>query len=288
MKTWETLKSDEDRSVNFVAAYRDGGKIECRYVSRSDEYFIAYLSSHRGCQHSCRFCHLTATGQTDFTPVTLDEYLEQARIVIDYHKGLGSPCRKVNFNWMSRGEALSNPVIQDRAHNLIDGLDELAEEAGLLAEYNISTIIPRETTSLMETFGELPVNLYYSMYSTDPAFRKKWLPKAKPYRESLDLLSEWAGKEGREVIFHWALIKGENDSEEEMAKCLEEITSRNMAFRFNLVRYNPYSEKQGEESSDEVYRARFQQILAAGANPKSKIVPRVGFDVKASCGMFVK
>jgi hypothetical protein len=58
-------------------------------------------------------------------------------------------------------------------------------------------------------------------------------------------------------------------------------------FDFNIVRYNSYSEKYGDESSEFVVH-RNADIIRNELNNNVKIIPRVGKDVKASCGMFVE
>jgi len=54
---------------------------------------------------------------------------------------------------------------------------------------------------------------------------------------------------------------------------------------FNLVRYNPAASKQGEESDKEIIERNIN-FLKNNLNEKVQIIPRVGFDVSASCGMF--
>lgn len=285
---WSTLPSREDVSVNFVRKTEDGGHLEARYVRRVPDYFICYLSSHSGCLKACRMCHLTASGQTMFSPATIEDYLDQARIVLAHYRDRiksAEPARTVNFNWMARGEPLSNPFMRSDARRILEELSDLASGEGLQPRFNISTILPDdlEGQSLVSLFGDLPVTFYYSLYSLDPDFRRRWLPKAMPGRSGLRLLAEWQRRTGREAVLHWAFIQNENDDEKTVADILEACREAGLEARFNLVRYNPANGK-SRESSQEVIDLRRQQISAF---MPARIVERVGFDVKASCGMFV-
>lgn len=104
-KTWSILTSKEDASVNHVLPTDDGGYWESRYVQRTDEYFICYLSSHTGCNRSCRFCHLTATKQTTMRPADFPDYIEQTRHVFYvYRQKVASgmaPVKRMHFNFMA-------------------------------------------------------------------------------------------------------------------------------------------------------------------------------------------
>lgn len=283
---WLTLPSREDVSVNFTKAAADGGYLEARYVRRDDDYFVCYLSSHTGCLKACRMCHLTATGQTMFTPVSVEDYFEQARIVLAHYAAAHRaerPAGIVNFNWMARGEPLSNPHMSDRAADILGGLTEIANAYGLAPRFNLSTILPQDAPDLVESFGGLDVTFYYSLYSLDPSFRRRWLPRAMSGETGLERLAEWQQANGREIVLHWAFIEGENDSEKTVDDILEHVRRLNLKTRFNLVRYNAPTGK-SRESSDAVLKARLQQI--ADVMP-ARMIQRVGFDVKASCGMFV-
>ena len=108
------LVSEEDSSINYVVPCSDGGYFESRFVQRSSDYFIIYLSSHSGCNQACRMCHLTQTKQTMMTPATLDDYVQQAKQVLNnvsfaYHRAVG--LTKIKFSFMARGEPLLNPTI---------------------------------------------------------------------------------------------------------------------------------------------------------------------------------
>ena len=161
-------------------------------------------------------------------------------------------------------------------------------------EYNFSTIMPVANGSTQfnhlarYAHAEINPTIYYSLYSVNPDFRKRWLPKAMPVKDALRHLHAYQVFTDKPIVFHWAYIEGENDSEAEAAEIARLIKEYNIRGRFNLVRYNPFSEDQGKESSEEVLQARFEQISAVMTEPGSRIVPRVGQDVHASCGMFVK
>lgn len=289
-----TLKSADDRSVNFVEATNDGGAFESRFVQRSDDYFIVYLSSHTGCNNSCRFCHLTASGQTMMTPATLKDYVEQAKVVFVHYAELlragQVPAGKVHFNFMARGEALSNPTFTENTKVLFDALAALAEPFDLAPRFMVSSIIPADFTGdLSEILGDPRSMLYYSIYSVEPDFRKRWLPKAKDVNLALNDIQEFQEKTGNLIAIHWAFIEGENDTEESVVNIMNALNARGINAKFNAVRYNPYDEKRGTESDN--IEALFKIVTDMTKDQQSvinsRIVPRVGFDVKASCGMFV-
>ena len=107
------LRSNQDSSINYIFETEQ----EARYVRRNDDELIVYLSSHNGCNKACRFCHLTQSGQTNFTESSLIEILAQANAVLtEYVGGVynGKPKASViHYNFMARGEALSSTVVTE-------------------------------------------------------------------------------------------------------------------------------------------------------------------------------
>lgn len=284
----QILTSEQDLSVNFV---RPGGQ-EARYVRRTDDYFIVYLSSHNGCNKACRFCHLTQTGQTDFDVSSVAEMLDQACDVLDHYRtavasGDQKPAQKIHFNWMARGEPLASPVIAEEWPAIVARLTQMAEEVGIVdLRFNLSSIMPTDTMAELVFKGVQPV-IYYSLYSMNPAFRKRWLPKALPPEDALARLARWQQRTSGELVLHWAFIEGENDGQAQCADILDAVERHGLRTRFNLVRYNPFSAGQGREPPEPMLQARLAQMESRMLEKGSRMVPRVGFDVKASCGMFV-
>lgn len=284
----QVLTSREDASVNFV--FPSGQ--EARFVRRVDDYIIVYLSSHDGCDRTCRFCHLTQSGQTNFNPSSHADLVAQANTVLAHYRrqvetGLMPPAKRVHFNWMARGEPLLSPVIQQEWALVTESLHNLANQAGLVdIRFNISTILPRDLSGPLQFAGPVQPTLYYSLYSLDSGFRRRWLPKALPAEDGLKLLAEWQSRTGGEVVLHWGVIEGENDQIESVIAISQVVARLGLRARFNLVRYNPYSAHQGSEAPEPVLREYFAVLAPAMKLPGSRIVPRVGFDVQASCGMF--
>lgn len=282
----QVLKSQIDQSVNFVEQQLVGF-LESRYVRKVEDYFICYLSSQTGCNRGCKFCHLTASNQTAFKDSDYQDYLNQAMQVFRHYRG-EIPAKYMHYNFMARGEALANKNLLDNADEILLSLAQLAIKENLKPKFNMSSIIPKTLNkSLTDIFKVIHPTMYYSIYSVDPQFRKKWLPSAMDYSQALDLLKEYQQVSKKIVKIHFAFIKGENDSIENLEAMVHELDKRKLLCEFNLVRYNPFSPDQGEESSEEVLN-RNLVYLSENFKGKVQMIPRVGFDVKASCGMFVK
>lgn len=281
----QEFKSELDKSVNFVEE-RLKGFIEARYVRRADNYFVCYLSSQSGCNKGCRFCHLTATKQTTFVDATPLGFLEQAKEVFEHYRK-EDPAKIVHFNFMARGEVLDNQYVLSDADKILWMLGEMAVKEGLSPKFNLSTIMPRTfTKSLCDVFRIITPTIYYSLYSINEDFRKRWLPAAMPVDDALGQLREYQKVTKKIVKIHYALIKGENDTVFETFEMLDLIEKHKLLCEFNLVRYNPFSPEQGVEADEEDIQLVVDAIKTRW-NGRAKIIPRVGFDVNASCGMFI-
>jgi len=286
----EQLKSKEDSSVNFIFRGDFPGYMEARYVRREPEYFIAYLSSQTGCQQACRMCHLTTTGQTALVDIDKWAFISQAQEVLDYYKDTQPKAKVIHYSFMARGEPLANAYLIDpKNYDIFHALASYAFGMGLHPRFCISTIMPKSVSgkNLIDMFPVLYPDFYYSIYSAHKPFRDKWLNHALPVDEALEMLIKWQDVTKKIVKLHWAYIKGQNDSTQDAYQLAEKINSFGLRVDINIVRYNPYSEKYGEEPSIE----RVQQNIAIlrnelPKNTKIKVVPRVGFDAHVSCGCF--
>lgn len=286
----KNLYSKEDNSVNFILS---NGQ-ECRYVER-DNYFIIYLSSHSGCNQACRFCHLTQTKQTTMVQATLLDYIEQAIMVLKHwalnKETLVNP-EKIHVNFMARGEPLLNDIVVNHWDDLSGSISDLITKMTGVSNihFKISTIFPEDSLlnlGNVENFKAYHVpEFYYSLYSLDESFRKRWLPKAMPVEDALDILDRLYISNGTMNTIHYALIYNENDSKEDAEKISQELKIRNIPYKFNLVRYNPYSLVQGEEPTQAVIEDYLKILGSSNIFKQIKIVSRVGRDVMASCGMF--
>lgn len=280
--------SAHDASVNWDRP-ADVGRIEARYVRRCADYFVVYLSSQTGCAQGCRMCHLTATGQARLRDLGHAEMLEQADVVLDHYRRRAPPARGVHFNFMARGEPLANAHLLADADGLLGELSRRAVALGLKPRHLVSTILPAELgrRRLDDVFVTHHPEVYYSLYSMDEGFRRRWLPRALPAGEGLDRLADWQRATYKLCKIHYAFIEGENDAEADVRAVCDALERRKLLVHVNVVRYNPFDPaRHGREPAEEVVlrnAAIFRERLPYA---RVKVIPRVGLDVAASCGTF--
>lgn len=287
---YKELVDSNDGSINHV--YEDGS--EFRLVHRKDHDTI-YLSSHTGCNLSCRFCHLTQTGQTSAQHLSHYDMLWRAeRLLLDERR----TAKTINFAFMARGDALANTSVNDHfVKELLSSVD-----GDCHARINISTIFPTTVIKphmevdefLLQRFGCFQPTIYWSLYSVDPEQRKIWLPNAEDPHKVVRGLVRWQKRTHQEVTIHFAVIDGFNNRKgmdeplgaailypKDVFDIANFLKDSGLSYRTNLVRYNPFDASCSTEAPEEDYQD-YAKWLA-----RAKVVQRVGFDVKASCGMFV-
>lgn len=286
-----------DGSVNWIIPYKNS-YIECRYIRREPDYVSTYLSSHNGCKMGCKFCWLTASEQINFNHLPISVYVCQLNKILEHAVTIdkeNSPNIRVNVNLMSRGEPMANKYIvneYDTFHNEIENAIKKFNYGQM--KMNISTIMPTTLTNrkLFDIFHDKPVNMYYSLYSVKDKFRKFWLPNAMDHELALDKLREYQEKTNNTITFHFALIEGQNDDPSDIDEMIKSIKERKFTqTKMNLVRFNPHPFTRYEEPSIEKLIEIHQKLQSACNDVninthKSRIVPRAGSDVYASCGMF--
>lgn len=281
------LVSKQDVSVNYIHK-EDAGFFESRFVQRDPSYYIIYVSSHTGCNQSCRFCHLTASGQTSMIPATVEDICDQVTRVLDDLDTI--KVEKIHVNFMARGEPLLNPHLP-KMYRALDSLIINRSNASTYdIRYNVSSILPQgfelSGDALAEALCHKNAMLYYSLYSFDESFRKRWLPKAHNPVRALEAIQRYQWLTGKEIVIHGAFIQNENDRASDIEALRSCVKKFGIKAKFNLVRYNPFKDNHGVETPEWKLSNIIETIGSAWASKESRIVPRVGSDVYASCGMF--
>ena len=108
-----------------------------------------------------------------------------------------------------------------------------------------------------------------------------------PGRGGLDRLTSWQRSTHKTVTLHHAYIAGENDAEGDVYAVCDALEERGLMVHVNIVRYNPHDPaRHGVEPPEEVIEGNAAIFRARLPNARVSVIPRVGYDVAASCGMF--
>ena len=257
------LKSKLDKSVNWITPFKKGS-IETRYVRKKDDYIIGYVSSSIGCNQGCKQCFLTQQKQTEMYHVTPNMFADQIKLVIDHYKNNDDDglANRININFMARGDAFVNKHIVNTYPEVYDAISKPCKEANLNPKMNISTIMPYTVKyrTLQSIFKDRPAHLYYSLYSINDEYRRKWMPGSIDWKLALDKIKDYQDNGGEIVTFHWAFIEGENDKLEDVLKMAEILKEYKFNAKFNLVRYNNHNNLPYKETSIEKMNELFKIV----------------------------
>ena len=277
------VQSADGFTRKYLLGLSDGCRVETvlmKFAGRA----TACVSSQVGCAMGCVFC---ATAQMGLVrQLTAGEIVQQVvhadAVLRRESEQNGAVSQKRprlrNVVLMGMGEPLHNYDAVMKAISI------LCEPAGL-------ALAPRRIT--LSTVGVIPgiirladerqpVNLAVSLHAATQEERAKLVPPAKawPLHELIAACRYYAGKMKRRIFFEWALIEGQNDSEEQAAtvgKLLHGLPSH-----VNLIPLNPIANYDGLPTNSRSAK-RFQAILAEYDIP-STIRQRRGIDIAAGCG----
>jgi 23S rRNA (adenine2503-C2)-methyltransferase len=271
-----------DGTLNWV---QGSGKelFETRLVTRGTKS-VVYLSSQAGCVQGCRMCHLTTTRQNsahNARPETLSEQLSLAGSALRQRHTEGL-VDEIHLNFMARGEPLANRTLVNNLGQTIESLERQAQEyaPGARIRTLISTTFPRSLrTGFTHNLGTARPHFYYSLYTADKVKHASWFPSAHDPAVALPWLHELQHHTGTVSRIHLPIIHCFNDTAWDWEALRDLVGFYLPAVEYNIVRYNP-PDAQTREAPESV-------IADAARFLRARVVPRVGYDVFASCGMFV-
>lgn len=259
-----------DGSRKYLLRFPDGVSVECVGMPSKGK-LTACASSQAGCGIGCAFC---ATGMSGLTrSLSAGEIYEQVMHVRD---DFGR--RVTSVVLMGQGEPLANYTETLAALRRLNSPDG----AGIGARHlTVSTcgIIP-----MIKRFANEPeqFTLAVSLHSAVQKTRDMLMPGVKKYSliHLYDIMNEYVNKTGRRPSYEFALIRGVNDSDNEIA-ALCDFCRDNLA-HVNLIMLNEVKGSKFQPSTNERAREFVRRLTSVGV--EATIRDSRGSDIDAACG----
>lgn len=264
-------KDGQTKKVLFKLA--DGIFIETvlmRYQKRK----TLCISTQAGCAMGCVFC---ATGQMGFfRNLTVGEIVQQ---VMFFARELAIQGERVtNIVMMGMGEPLHN------YENTLSALDILTDEEGFNLSARKITISTVGLVPAIRRYAEegRQTPLAVSLHAATDKDRNELIPISRRWSlaELIDACHYYVTKTGRRITFEWALIEGENDSQNQ-ARLLGQLV-KGLLCHVNLIPLNPTAGYGGRPTSRERVEAFQKELSRHGVSSTVRL--RRGIDIQAGCG----
>lgn len=270
MTVADVMKSKSDGTRKYLMRLLDGNIIECVFMKYKHGNTLC-ISTQVGCKMKCSFCASTIHGLE--RQLTAGEMIGQ---ILAVQNETGQ--RISNVVLMGSGEPLDNYDEVMRFLRLVN------HDKGLnigMRSITLSTcgLVPRIRDLMKE---KLQITLAISLHASDNEKRSQLMPVNKAYsiEELLQTCKDYTAFTGRRITFEYALIAGENDSEDQ-AHALGRLL-HGMACHVNLIPINPVKEKDYQATSNE--NARVFQAILKRYKLEATIRRELGSDIDAACG----
>ncbi|MCR5773777.1 MAG: 23S rRNA (adenine(2503)-C(2))-methyltransferase RlmN [Lachnospiraceae bacterium] len=279
LQVMEAQRSSTDGTVKYLFGLHDGSAIEGVFMEYRS-WNTACISSQVGCAMGCRFCasgidgcerNMTAGEMAaEVYGMERDTGKKISNVVI---MGSGEPL--LNYDSLIRfivmitdpdGKGISQRNITVSTCGIVPGIDRLAGEK-----------LGREHSQ---------VNLAISLHAATDIKRKKIMPIAEKYSvsEVVAAAQRYYEATHRKVTFEYALIAGQNDTDEDAAELAALLGGKDihMPVLVNLIPVNPV-EGNGYRRPSRQACVNFKNKLENfGIN--GSIRRELGSDIDGACG----
>lgn len=260
----------EDGSRKYLLTYPDGTKVECVGMP-SDNKLAVCASTQAGCAMGCAFCATGAAGLTRSLSAA-EIYDQVMHVRNDFDQ------RVTSVVLMGQGEPFMNYDASLEAMRKLNSPEGL----GIGARHiTVSTcgIIPA-----IKRFANEPeqFTLAVSLHSAVQRTRNALMPGVRKHSllHLYEVMGEYVDKTGRRPTYEYALIRGVNDTEDELG-ALCDFCRDNLA-HVNIIKLNEVKGSRFQPSSD----ARAGEFVRRLANVgvEATIRQSRGQDIDAACG----
>lgn len=260
----------EDGSRKYLLGYSDGTTVECVGMPSGDRLAVC-VSSQAGCAMGCAFCATGAAGLN--RSLTAGEIYDQ---VIHVRDDFDS--RVTSVVLMGQGEPFNNYDASLEAMRKLNSPDGL----GIGARHiTVSTcgIIPG-----IKRFANEPeqFTLAVSLHSAVQRTRNALMPGVRKWslQHLYEVMGEYVDKTGRRPTYEYALIRGINDSEDELG-ALCDFCRGNLA-HVNIIKLNEVKGSRFQPASDARAGEFVRRLSNVGV--EATIRQSRGQDIDAACG----
>ena len=281
-----------DDTEKILIEFPDGKKAEAVLMKHPGRRTVC-VSSQIGCAANCSFC---ATGAMGFTRnLTEREIVEQVlffarelkkRWKEDYpgEKWISNQIppdyRIRNIVFMGMGEPLHN------FENVSQAIKVFAEQKGMnlgMRHITVSTVgIAKEIPKLL-ALPKLP-HLAVSLHAATDELRDKIVPTNMgfPLEKLFAALDEFTKKSKRRIFYEWTVLRGINDTEEQMEALGKLLQGRDGHVNFIPWNPGPSRIKYRKPSIDHI--RKMQNLLKEKYGVISTIRATYGQEFGAACG----
>lgn len=264
------VQVSEDGSRKYLMRLSDGATVECVGMPTGNRLTVC-ASTQAGCAMGCAFCATGAAGLT--RSLTAGEIYEQVMHVRDDFQ-----TRVTSVVMMGQGEPFMN---YDATLAALRKLNS-PEGAGIGARHlTVSTcgIIPN-----IMRFAKEPeqFTLAVSLHSAVQKTRNLLMPGVRRYTllRLYDAMGEYVDLTGRRPTYEYALIKGINDNDEELAALCD--FCRDNLSHVNIIKLNEVKGSKFAPASDARANEFVRRLAQVGV--EATIRNSRGADIDAACG----
>ncbi|MCX8058432.1 MAG: 23S rRNA (adenine(2503)-C(2))-methyltransferase RlmN [Spirochaetes bacterium] len=276
----EILEEKNTETIKLKLKTFDSFIIE-EVILKDYDRFTLCVSSQIGCPVGCKFC---ATGNCGFQRnLTFFEIIEQVLLagnVIINKFNLNKKTKPIdNIVFMGMGEPLLN------LNNVFAAIEILnSNEFFNISSRKITISTCGIENKLDELFEfHIPVRISFSLHSTIEQTRKKIIPISSNLENIIKKFEEYYNRTKNRVTIEYTLIKGINDTEEEIKNLIN--ISKRLGNFVNLIEYNTVDGIDFKATDREKINNIREVLEKNGINVAIRF--RRGREIKGACGQLL-